>query len=327
MWLLMACCIFLSMPICFAAPDQILDTPSPASGKIYRIGFHFWKSGKIYDEAYMGITDSLALEKIEFEPVIMNSGLNRQKAEDNLLAMDKMALDCIVSMSSEGTQIATMMHLQTPVIGAVINHPLSLGIVAQDRAKENFTGLSYFVAPEKQLNLFQRLFPKATHFGMIFDKNNPAGFLAEEPLMAKACEKLGIRFSSVGISGRADIPEGARQLINEQVDLVIIPTNLEVYGNLDLILELFYDRKTPIVSLNKQGADNGALAALFADNYKLGRMAASMFRSILIDHIPAGQIPIVMIDTPDLIINLSAAENLSYEFPPDILVSAAIVLQ
>ncbi|MBU1565155.1 MAG: hypothetical protein KJ630_05960 [Proteobacteria bacterium] len=327
MLLLAMICANLGVNQGFAAPEQSSATPLPASDQSFCIGFHFWKSGKIYDEAYQGIIDSLALEKISFQPVVMNSQLNREMAQENLLAMDRMKLSCIVSMSSEGTQIAQAMKLETPVIAAVINHPLSLGIIEKNRSNENLTGLSYFIDPEKQLQLFQKLFPGSNHFGMIYDKNNPAGFLAEEPLMAKACKKLGIRFTSVGIVGRDDIAEGAEKMLADKVELLIVPTNLEVYGNLGLILEQFYSRKIPIVSLNKQGVDNGALAALFADNYKLGRMAGPMFRSILIDHTPASAIPIAMIDEPDLIINLSAANSLDYEFPPDILVSAAIVLQ
>ncbi len=295
-------------------------------GKVYSIGFHFWKSGKIYDEAYQGIIDSLALEKINFQQVIINSGLDRKKARENLLAMDKMGLDCLVSMSSEGTQIVQDMHLKTPVIAAVVNHPFALGIVDEKSATKNLTGLCYFINPEKQLQLFKKLFPAAKHIGMIYDQKNPAGFLAEEPLMAKACDKMDLRFSSVGIVGKSDIVDGAKALLEKKVDVIVVPTNLEVYGNLSLILDLVYGNKTPIVSLNKQGVDNGALAALFADNYKLGRMAGPMIAAILFGQKPPGEIPFAMVDSPDLIINLGAANRLDYEFPPDILVSASIVL-
>ena len=46
-----------------------------ASEKVYRIGFHLWKPGKIYDEAMAGIKDGLELQGIHYEEVILHSKL------------------------------------------------------------------------------------------------------------------------------------------------------------------------------------------------------------------------------------------------------------
>lgn len=325
------CCAGVLMRIlfflCVLLPVNCWAQSSAVSAKVYRLGFHFWKSANIYDEAYQGIIDSLTLEGINFESIIVNSDLNLEVARDSLRKMDAMHLDCIVSMSSEGTQIAHTLGLKTPLIAAVINHPRALGLTTEGGRAATLTGISYFIEPLKQLNLFLALYPDVRRIGMIYDKHNPAGYLAEAPMMKDGCEAMGVLFSSVGVSGRADLAAGLETLLQDGVEMVIVPTNNNVYRNLDLILDTAYSRQVPVVSLNKQGVENGALAALFADNYKLGRMAGPMLRSILFDGVPAASIPIIFIDQPDLIINLSAANRLNYEFPPEILVSAAIVIQ
>jgi hypothetical protein len=95
----------------------------------YRIGFHLFKSGTIYDEA---------LEGIAYEAVLMNSHNDPVQAKKNLQALDEMGLDLLYSLSSDGTQIAKDMLLKTPIIATVINHPASLGVTQTPDAQPLF---------------------------------------------------------------------------------------------------------------------------------------------------------------------------------------------
>ena len=101
--------------------------------KTYRIGFHLWKPGKIYDEAMEGIRDGLTLSGIHYEAIILESSRDRDLASENLLKLDAMGLDLIYSLSSAGTKIAKSLNLKTPLIATVVNHPASLG-VSNDQA-------------------------------------------------------------------------------------------------------------------------------------------------------------------------------------------------
>lgn len=293
----------------------------------FKIGFHFWKSGDIYEEAYQGIVDGLVLDGMTYTPFIFRSHRDGALARKNLTQMEGMGLDLIVSFSSAGTRIAQSMLLQTPVISTVINHPISLGIQKGDHDTEMaLTGTSYYVDTQKQLALYRNMFPHLTRMGMIYDSNNPAGYLAEEPLMRKACEKQGISFFSRGIVAPADLPEATGQMVETGVDVIVIPTNQQVYAHLDAVLKITHPLKIPVVSMNKQGVESGALAALFADTYKLGRLMVPIARQILVDKKNVSDIPFTFIPEPDLIINLKHAQALDYEFSPAILGRAAIIL-
>lgn len=291
-----------------------------------RLGFHYFKDGKIYDEAYQGIVDGLLLSNLQFEEFIYRSDRSIEKATKNLKEMDDLDLDAIISFSSAGTQIAQSLKLQTPILASVINHPMSLGIEEGDNRQSTISGTSYYIDASLQLELYLDLYPDLKTIGMVFDKNNPAGFLAEEPLMRKACLARKIEFFSISATERNDVADAARSLVQKHVELIVIPTNLQIYDNLDLILEVTTPYKIPVVSMNKQGVEAGALAAFYADTYKMGRKMESIVREIFDNRKKVSDIPFVFSVSPDLILNLEAAEKLDYEFDSLLLGRASIVL-
>lgn len=297
-------------------------------GHVYRIGFHLWKPGKIYDEALAGIKDGLQVNGIKFEAIEIQSNRDKVLAEQNLRKLDNMGLDLIYSLSSAGTKLAKRIGMRTPVIATVINHPVSLGVDAGDKSPNiQLTGTSYYVDAKKQLHFYQSIFPTINKVGMIFDSQNPAGYLAEEPFMRKACKELGITFISMKIRGKNELASATGKLVSSGVDIVVIPTNRLVYGNLNTILRITNKNNIPVVSMNKQGIENGALAALYADTYNLGRQAADMTKQIFIEGASPGKVRFQFIPEPDIILNLKSAKQLGVEFPPDILSRATIVMQ
>lgn len=323
-------CLVLLVFVCvfqvFSITNVVCKEQNLTSDSAIRLGFHFYKNGNIYDEAYQGIVDGLRLSNVPFEEFIYRSDRNIEQANDNLKEMDNLNLDAIISFSSAGTRISQSLQLQTPILASVINHPISLGIKEGGEIQSNISGTSYYIDANRQLDLYLDLFPDLKKIGMVYDKHNPAGTLAEEPLMKKACMARDIEFISTGATGRDDVGYAAKLLLLNQVELIVIPTNLQIYNNLDLILEVTLPHRVPIVSMNKQGVEAGALASFFADTYKTGRQMESIIRQIVYDSKIVSDIPFVFSAAPDLILNLQAAEKLDYEFQPSLLGRASIVL-
>lgn len=316
----------LAAPAIYA--DDSNQTQQAATERVFRIGFNWWKPGKIYDEAVQGITDGLEMEGIRYEAVTLQADLNADRARSNLQQMDAMGLDLIYSLASQGTQIAKTLNLRTPVVATVVNHPASLGVEGNDTSRgTRLAGTSYYVDAKKQLDLYLELFPNVKRIGMVFDRNNPAGSLAEEPFMRTACESRGLEFQSIGIADKAELGDATKRLADLSVDLIVVPTNTLIYENLGTVLDVANQRKIPVVAMNKQGVENGALAALFADTYDLGRQAATIARRILVDGVDPAKIGFEYIATPQVIINLKSAGALAFTFPPRVLGEATMVIQ
>jgi len=289
----------------------------------YRIGVNFWKSGKIYDEAYEGIIDGLYLNKINYTIIeVLNADLNVEATKKNLQKLDSMNLDLIFSLSSKGTQIALGLDLKTPIVATVINKPQALGIANSD-SKTNIVGTSYYIPIEKQLEMYLKLFPDTQVIGMIYDPNNPASI--EIPLMEKACKDKNIKFISISATTVDELPKAAKKLLNQGVEMIVVPTNQLVYQNVQRILNYTNLCGVPVVATNKQGVENGALAALYADTYILGREAVQFAKSILNGEEITERFK--YIDEYDTIINMNSAMKIEYSFPVDIVIGANIVLQ
>lgn len=318
--------IFICGFLFFSLSEVACKEENTSGESSIRLGFHFYKNGKIYDEAYEGIVDGLRLSDIQFEEFIYRSGRSVEQASKNLREMDKLNLHAIISFSSAGTRISQSLQLQTPVLASVINHPISLGLKEAENVQSNISGTSYYVDAKRQLDLYRDLFPGLKKIGMVYDEHNPAGYLAEEPLMQKACKERGLEFISVSATGRDDVAYATNLLLLKHVELIVIPTNLQIYDNLDLILEVTLPFRIPVVSMNKQGVEAGALASFFADTYKMGRQMEPIIRQIVDKSKKVSGIPFVFSEKPDLIINLQAAEKLDYEFNPSLLGRASIVI-
>ena len=175
--------------------------------------------------------------------------------------------------------------------------------------------------------LYVKLFPKTKRVGMIYDQRNPAGALAEMPFMRKAVQGTGLKFFPVAVTKPDQLKAATRKLIAEKVDVIVIPTNRLVYANLKVVLDIAVPNGVAIVSMNKQGVENGAIAALFADTYNLGRQTAPIARRILKDKVKPSVIGFEYSSRPSIIINLQSAKRIGYRFPSSILGEAAIVIQ
>jgi putative tryptophan/tyrosine transport system substrate-binding protein len=188
------CLVIVPMFLAMSLPDQAgaESENQPRRERLYRIGFHFLKPGKIYDEAMSGIQDGLKIADIGYEPVVVHSNQDEDLAIKNFKMLDSLGLDVIYSLSSAGTQVAKKMGMNTPVIATVINHPASLNISdAQVGNNVKLSGTSYYIDVRDQLKLYRELFPGARKIGMIYDSKNPAGYLAEEPFCARRAQQPG----------------------------------------------------------------------------------------------------------------------------------------
>src|SRR6266511_1247342 len=253
------CLVVAAMFLAASLPARAAteDENPPRKERSYRIGFHFWKPGKIYDEAMSGIEDGLKIANIGYERIVVYSDQDEDLAIKNLEMLDSMGLDIIYSLSSAGTQVAKKIGMNTPVIATVINHPASLNISdAQVGNNVKLSGTSYYIDVQDQLQLYRELFPVTRNIAMIYDAKNPAGYLAEEPFLRKACATAGIDFASVGVDKASDLPQATQRLLEGGATMIVIPTNNLIYENLSPVIEVARRNQVPVVSMSKQGVEN-----------------------------------------------------------------------
>ena len=209
--------------------------------------------------------------------------------------------------------------MNTPVIATVINHPASLNIRDEQVGNDlKLSGTSYYIDVRDQLELYRELFPGARKIGMIYDAKNPAGY-GGRALSPQGVRDGGIDFDLVSVDQANDLPQATQHLLEGGATMIVIPTNNLIYENLSPVVELADKNQVPVVSMTKQGVENGALAALYADTYDLGRQAAELAARILRGDVDPREAGFQYARHTDIIINLTSAKALRYQFPPNVL--------
>jgi putative ABC transport system substrate-binding protein len=303
----------------------LLSLPPASASRKYRIGVNIWKVGTIYDESLKGVVDGLAEVGLDYEIITLNSRNSEKRAEDNFRQLMAANVDLILSFGSEGTQVAHRIVMEVPIVANVINHPVALRFaMSVESSGNNITGVSYFIPPILQLQFYQKLMPTLNRLAFIYDLSNPAGVQAELPALREACEQLGITFVPVGINRHTELEAATRQMI-EQVDAFTVATNKMVYQYLADVLKVTEPARIPVFSLNKQGVEAGALAALYADTYKLGRLSVSQIVSILSERKKPSAVAFKFTPAPDIFLNIAAAKRIGFDFPPTILDVATVI--
>ena len=56
----------------------------------------------------------------------------------------------------------------------------------------------------------------------------------------------------------SELPGATQRLLDLGTDMIVIPTNNLIYDNLTAVLEITNLREIPVVSMSKQGVENGA---------------------------------------------------------------------
>ena len=301
------------------------------------IGIMLWKSIHIYQDNVNGLKKGLKESGLKFDWELLNAYKNEEKVYkiiDYFVESDK---SLIISFGSWGAVIASEYRENIPVVVLGVNSPVAYGLANENKFPVyNLTGSSYYIDPIKQINYFKEIYPDLNTLGIVYSPCNAASH-AEVPATRDACQELGIELLEAQI--HKDVPDGQseqdievqiKQAVSEiidNVDAVLIPTNSELYKNVDCLLEITKPAKKPVFSYSFIGVKNGALAGLCSDNFKLGYKTAEIIVDILKNNKHVSQIPFVFDESPMRVINLKAAENIGFTVPEEVITNSIDVKQ
>ncbi len=218
-----------------------------------------------------------------------------------------------------------------PLVFALVAFPLQNRIARSLEAPGgNVTGASSAVPPEVQLRAMQSYRPFDT-VG-ILHSNAGAQTLA---LIAQArafCAANGLRLVervfAAGPDGRptaAGLGDLVSQIKAEGAEWLYLapdPFLGSVYGPVTAAARAV---DLPTFGASEAAVRAGALAGLVARGYSVGQLAASQAAEILVQHRPAGTIPIQSLKRFSLTINIGVAKALGIFPPIEMLNSAEII--
>lgn len=181
----------------------------------------------------------------------------------------------IVTLSTPVTQAAASATSTIPIVFGAVTDPKT----AKLTTKANVTGITDFVAPEKQLALIRDLIPHVHTLGFIFNAGEVNSRQQVDGLKALAAQH-GIQCLEAPVSKTSEVTQAVKSLMG-RIDAIILPTDNTVISALESIVKVASAHKVPIFGSDVDIVRRGATAAYGVNWHQCGRDLGHMVGLIL----------------------------------------------
>ncbi len=301
------------------------------------VGVMLWTRARTHDETMIGFNYGVRNVGLNLDVEILNANGSKKKAVSILTDFQTSKKDLIVVYGTNGYKIAQDVVKTVPVLALGVNLRLKYGMSSSANKNSLISGSSYYINPEKQLRFFKVVYPRLKKIGIIYNPENGASQI-EIPSTEFAAKTLGLELVKQEIERDfvkgelesyelfAPKIEKAVLKVIDKVDAIVVPSNSEIYDNIEYVLNVSNQHKKPVFSYSRKGVQLGALAGLSVSNHKLGEMAASIVVKVLLDNENPGLIPFKFDKAPRRIVNVTAAKKINYNIPIIALETASEVI-
>jgi putative tryptophan/tyrosine transport system substrate-binding protein len=253
----------------------------------------------------------------------------KEKAQEIVKGFVVKKVDLICALGTIPSLVALEVTKEIPIVYSIVGEPKNTGIIESwVSSGKNITGVSMKIPTEKQLEMIQKAIPKVKRLGILFCVSTPQAIVIAEEAK-QAAKKFGMtpHPSSLNSDHLDRLPSVTETLANG-VDVIYIPTDpiLTTKKNLIKIIEVSFRLKVPIIVVNDDAVELGALMALHCDFREIGRQAAPMAVKILKGMKPM-DIPSQMPLSHRLTVNLKTARQLGINLNPHFLSLAHRVIE
>lgn len=274
------------------------------------------------DATRQGVIDELkkAGISVSYEVAQNNSTLAAQIAQ-KFISQSPKAVIGIPTLSAQAL-IAASRSSNIPVIFSSVTDPLSSHLVSNlKKRKENVTGVSNFVEPNKQFEAFKKILPNLKTVGVIFNPGEPNS-ISLNASMQKAAKLYNLNIVFVPANNSVEVPQATRQLVS-QVDAIFINNDNTALSAFKAITQIANNKKIPVFVSDTDMISQGALAALGPNQYEIGRQTAGLLLKILAGE-KAENLPIIFPDQTELVINAKVANELGIKIPEAVMNEATM---
>lgn len=226
-----------------------------------------------------------------------------------------------------GTQAATLAkkHLRTtPMVFTAVTNPVLSGIVT-DWAGSGTTiaGNSNWLDRRAMLESFRQALPDLKRLGVLTTRD----CAVSEAEVAEATDvtrtMTDIRIVHERLAGIDDLERGLSRLL-VGVDALWVPIDFALYQREPLarIVSAALKARIPVVSSSERCAGEGALIVVAVDYEILGLRAAALVKSILVDRVFPGGLPVGRLTGSRTYVDVGAARRLGRVVPLDVILKA-----
>ena len=214
-----------------------------------------------------------------------------------------------------------------PVVFAVGNDPVEAGLVnSLSRPNGNVTGVSFFTTlVGKRLELMRELTSPSATIAYLQDTNNPSAEIEVQQFQATA-QTIGQPIVIIKVKGDADIEAAFATAKDHAVSGVIIAAGSFEFRWTDKLVSLPTRYALPTIYAGREVVMAGGLLSYSGSGSEAHRLAGTYCGRILKGDKPA-DLPVMLPNKVELIINLKTAKAIGLTIPPAMLARADEVIE
>lgn len=295
------------------------DRAHGGAGRTFEIGIVTDGSDGVVETIRQGFIEGLAeagysegerlrlqIETPNGDPGALPDAVARLKPQDK---------DLVFAISSPAAEVAASAVSGTPLLFAGVHDPVGLGLVTSlDAPGGEVTGVCDVNPVAKQLELVKEIRPEATRVGIIHTGGSPDAE-AQVRQAEEEAAAMGLEVKARSVGSLAEVRKAAETL---DADAFLIPTDDVVTAGMEDVIEVAESRRVLVVASEGTVVEAGAAAAHAVDHDLQGREAAALAVRILEGTKP-GDLPVVVQETFELVINEPAAERMGASLPPALI--------
>ncbi|KPA19721.1 ABC transporter substrate-binding protein, partial [Candidatus Magnetomorum sp. HK-1] len=224
--------------------------------------------------------------------------------------IDKLSINKPNMIYVLGTPIAQAIQKRLPdvlLVQGTATDPVSAGLAdSWNGSGKNYVATTDLPPVHKQIQLIKSLTPNVKKLGVIYNPgeiNSVSVIKRFREFITK--NKLNITLVERPISNTSEVATVMNSLIGN-ADAIYLPPDNTAHAAIPVIGRIANENKQPFYATVSSAIDNGALATLSLNFYKLGEETAFLALRVLNGENPA-KIPITPIENPEIIINKEIA--------------------
>ncbi|MEK7275146.1 MAG: ABC transporter substrate-binding protein, partial [Candidatus Desantisbacteria bacterium] len=215
--------------------------------------------------------------------------------------------DIIVAVGTEAAEGCCGNTSGIPTVFTMVLNPYILNL--------NMSGVAMDVSAIEQMQVLQKILPKAKKIGVIYNPAVSSSLIAA----AKKNQRNDIFLIASPVSSVSQIMPALKNMLDQQIDAFwLIPDPIVASQTMTkYILETTLKANVPVIAPSPSFVKNGALFSVSAAYDKIGKQTVKIIQRILSSGV--FRVSIEETEEPVLTINLKAAELMNIVIPAQVL--------
>lgn len=233
--------------------------------------------------------------------------------------------DVIVALATPTAQALASTTKTIPIVFTAVTDPVSAKLTKSwEPTQTNVTGVSDYLAMDKQVHLIKQVVPNAKKVGFVYNPGEVNSIIVLKALQTLLPQE-GMELVPAAAQRTSDIPTAALSL-KGKVDAIYSNTDNNVVSAYEMLVKVGNQYKIPLIASEPDTVARGASAALGMSYYDLGRQAGKQVIRILEGENPGSIAPEIG-EKVELTLNPIAAKNQGLEFSETLIQSATKIIE